>query len=358
MDERRALAHLVLNQGASLAQACRLAGVTRKTGRKWVRRARQAGIESLAELSRRPETCPHKTSDGIERELVELKMRFPCWGAKKLTLLLEREQGLHLPLRTADRILERRGLVQKREAPEPLQRFERERPLDLLQNDFKGMPLSAPYSVLTLLDDSQRFCLAFEPLKDRTGSTVFSFLWEVFGEHGLPLEMLMDNGDCWGAWGSLGPTRFEARLMLLGIHPIHGRPRHPQTQGKVERFHGTAKRELGNDLVQPTLEQARAVYQEFRDRYNWVRPHEALGGQVPGQGYAKSPRKRPEKMPEHRIPEGAQTRKVCAEGRISFKGRSLKLGKGLTGEHVVVEQAETGLNISFAGFPLRYSYER
>jgi hypothetical protein len=169
--------------------------------------------------------------------------------------------------------------------------------------------------------------------------------------------MLMDNGDCWGASESKGPTRFEAKLMLLGIRPIHGRPRHPQTQGKVERFHGTAKRELGSELVQADMDKARAVYEEFKNRYNWVRPHEALGGQVPGKGYAKSPRKRPDKMPEHQIPEGAQTRKVDTEGRVWFKGQSLKIAKGLAGEYVVFKPEDQGLRICYAGFPLCYAHE-
>lgn len=276
MDERRRMV-LRVEQGSSLSAACREFGVTRVTGRKWVRRAGAVGVDKMVELSRAPRRIANRTPAGIEQALLACRQRHTeDWGAKKLVRLLKQEDGLDLPLRTADRILKRHGCVQVRHpAPEPI-RFERAVPNHLLQMDFKGIPKSTPYCPLTVLDDADRFCLRFVPVPDKTGATVFSVLWDMFGEHGLPLEMLCDNGDCWGSRPSKCPTAFEAKLMLLGIKPIHGRPRHPQTQGKVERFHGTVKRELKARLVQCTLKEAETVFQEFVDRYNWVRPHEAL----------------------------------------------------------------------------------
>ena len=353
MDQRRALAHAVLAEGLSLSAAGRRFGVSRQTARTWANRAREQGIDAMGERSRRPLSVPGRTEAAVELALLGLKERYPAWGAKKLCVLLEREGGPRLAVRTADRILRRHGLVTPRDKPAPPQRFERERAMDLLQADFKGMPRPVPYSPLTVLDDAGRFCLAFEPLRDRTGERVFSFLWELFFEHGLPLEMLMDNGDCWGS-RSRYPTAFEAKLMLLGIRPTHGRPRHPQTQGKVERFHQTAKLELGEALAQPSIELARAAYRLFVDRYNWVRPHEALAGKTPGSLYGPSRRKRPERMPEHQIPEGAISRKVDEQGFISYRGQPLKVGKGLIGQRLVLRPDERGVRPYFAGFALPY----
>ncbi len=358
MDERRRFV-LCVEGGVTLSHACRKFGITRMTGRKWLRRYRELGLEKMAELSRAPKRVANKTPSEMEQALLACKSQKgrESWGAKKLARRLKDDEGLSIPVRTADRILKRHGLVQTRKPAEEPIRFERAESNQLLQIDFKGIPRSAPYFPLTVLDDAHRFCLRFVPVPDKTGSTVFSVLWEMFAQHGLPLEMLCDNGDCWGSRPSKCPTAFEAKLMLLGIKPTHGRPRHPQTQGKVERFHCTVKRELGLQLVQPTLKQAESVYREFVDRYNWVRPHEALGLDTPGSRYKPSPRKRPGRMPEHEIPEGALSRKVDEAGWISLNGVPIKVGKGLIGHRVVIQQDDLGPRIYFAGFPIAFLWE-
>jgi transposase InsO family protein len=358
MELRRRLAGQVLDQGVSLSEACRLAGVTRKTGRKWMERARLSGIDQLCELSRAPHLVVRKTSEQLESNLVALKMEHPEWGPRKLVELLRRDQGLQLPLRTAERILHRRGLtVGKVAQRQELVRFEREECGLLLQMDFKGLPISVPYSLLTVLDDHARYCLALSPVPDKTSVSVRGVLWDLFGTHGLPRQMLMDNGDCWGTGLGPLPTRFEVWLMKLGVQPIHGRPGHPQTQGKVERFHSTVKTELKERLMQPSIEEAKKVVDPFVDRYNWVRPHDALQGQTPGSLYKPFAKKRPNKLPEHIIDQGLLSRKVAAEGFISFRGKEYRLGKGLIGERVVLTETEAGWLASFNGFDLIYLHQ-
>ena len=142
MDERRRMV-LRVEQGSSLSAACREFGVTRVTGRKWVRRAGAVGVDKMVELSRAPRRIANRTPAGIEQALLACRQRHTeDWGAKKLVRLLKQEDGLDLPLRTADRILKRHGCVQVRHpAPEPI-RFERAVPNHLLQMDFKGIPKS------------------------------------------------------------------------------------------------------------------------------------------------------------------------------------------------------------------------
>lgn len=351
MDSRRKLV-LDVERGMSLSAACRLAGVTRKTGRMWVKRAAEDGILGMREVSRAPHFVFGKTPREVEEALLALKFREMSWGAKKLVTLLRRESGIELPVRTADRILKRHGLVAPRVPVGELRRFERESCGALLQMDFKGLPQRAPYALLTVLDDHSRFCLHFAPVPDKTGVSVTAALWDLFGEHGLPDEILTDNGDCWGSPHAKGPTRFEAWLMRLGIRPIHGRPSHPQTQGKIERFHETAKLETPGGVVHASPDAARAACRAFVDKYNWVRPHEALGQDVPGSRYRPWSKRRPEVHPAHQIPDGAVTRKVEDEGVISFKGLRHNISKGLAGERVVLSEGETGWVVSYAQFPL------
>ena len=358
MEGRRKLAYAVLHDGLSLSAACRDYGVTRKTGRLWVARARVVGIDGLVEVSRAPKTSPSRTSVELEDALVALKKRYPEWGPRKLVKIMQRESGLTLPSRTASDVLSRHGLTSPAPAPAPpVIRFERASCGAMLQMDFKGLPKVTPYALLSVLDDYGRYCLHFGPVADKTGVSVSSALWEVFGEHGVPESMLMDNGDCWGAVLSKVPTTFECWLMLLGIKPIHGRTGHPQTQGKVERFHQTAKLEMGNQLVTGTLQEVQAACQSFVQRYNWVRPHDSLGGDVPGSRYATFPKRRPDKLPEHDIPEGAIHRKVHDTGHFCYKGASYQMGRGLSGHRIVIKEDEFGMRTFFQNFPLPYLFE-
>ena len=106
-------------------------------------------------------------------------------------------------------------------------------------------------------------------------------LWDLFGTYGLPDSLLCDNGPAFRAGAGRLPSTLAVRLMRLGVALTNGRPYHPQTQGKVERFHGTLQRELGPALRQPTREEAARVYASFRNRYNWERPHEAISLRMP-----------------------------------------------------------------------------
>jgi transposase InsO family protein len=356
MDQRRKLALEVIEHGVSLSEACRRAGVTRKTGRKWVVRARESGLAELCELSRAPRRMPVRTDAAIEQALLAKKQAHPKWGPRKLVVLMEPE-GIKLPVRTAERILARHGLTCSRPETQPPQNFERESCGALLQMDFKGLPKSTPFEILTVLDDHSRFVLGFGPVPDKSGASVKAFLWELFKAHGLPDSMLMDNGDCWGALTSRAPTAFEAWLMKLGIKPIHGRICHPQTQGKVERFHLTAKQELEDKLFGPDIDKTRKDCREFLNVYNWIRPHDSLAMATPGSRYTAFPRERPDVIPEPEPQPGDVTRKVRPNACVSFKGRDYKVGRGLIGERVQIREQEFGPRLFFANFPLAYLAE-
>ena len=349
MDQRRRVAERVLCDGLSISSAAREAGISRPTAYLWVKRAREAGIAYVEEKSRAAHVSPNATPAHIVEQLIHGKMERPFWGAKKIVRKLWNEEP-PLCVRTADRILKKHGLVRTRRPQEEMQRFEREACNELWQVDFKGLGEKPwPYHLLSVLDDKSRFCLALLPVPGPDSKSVFGAFWEVFGEYGLPEQILSDNGDCFNSVRSSGgPTPFQAKLWLLGISTTHGRPRHPQTQGKVERFNGTLQLEMGHELIKPSAEAARKVFGRFKEDYNWQRPHEALQMKVPGSIYSPSARKRPDRIPEH-VPSGLGAwRKVHSNGYFSYKSRNYLAGKGLSGEHVEIREEDNGLGLYFA----------
>lgn len=357
MQGRQKLAYCVLHEGVSVAQAAREAGVSRVTAYEWLGRARRDGIAEMQEYSRRPHHSPHVTDKLQEarEQVLQLKAQRPAWGAKKLHAFLWPPVESAAPVcvapvcvRTVDRWLNREGLVVKRAVVGKPRRFERPLCNQLWQLDFKGLEAHWGYRPLSLLDDCSRFCLRLEPVVGRSTEDYWPILWQAFGEYGLPECILCDNGDGFNNTQSLGPTPFQARLWRLGVETMHGRICHPQTQGKVERFHRTLEAEWKEELRQKQVEAARQVWPGIVGDYNWVRPHEALGGRVPGALYVASSRPRPKHLPQAVIAEGAMSRKVDAIGRIRYNGRAYRAGRGLAGEWVELREEEIGLVIFYA----------
>lgn len=343
-QSRQKLAHLVLVEGWGISAAARHMGVSRPTARLWVQRAQTEGIVALQERSHRPHTLRVPTSESIKQQAREIKQQHPSWGAKKIhARLWPIPTVAPVCVRTVDRLLAREGLVKARSTiPPPSGRFERAACNQLWQIDYKGLERCWGYSPLSILDDHSRFCLALSALERRDTESLWGVLWQVFGEYGLPECILCDNGDGFNCLSSQGPTLFQARLWRLGIATSHGRPSHPQTQGKVERFHRTLEEEWREGLRQPTLAAARSAWPLIRQEYNWQRPHEALGQRVPGVVYESSLRSRPPVLPAVVYSVGAIKRKVDCCGKFSYRNKSYRAGQGLAGEWVEIREEISG----------------
>ena len=149
---------------------------------------------------------------------------------------------------------------------------------------------------LTILDDHSRFSLQIAP-RLSTENVVIPTFEQVFRTYGLPDAILSDNGAQFAGFKH-GYTRFEKWLMDLDILPVHGRVRHPQTQGKIERFHRTMKNELLKHTTFADIEDAHRQFDCWRNKYNHLRPHEALGMKCPGDVYLPSLRPLPDKVPK------------------------------------------------------------
>jgi transposase InsO family protein len=244
-------------------------GISRPTGYLWLERYRSGGVASIAERSRRPVSSPTRTAERVEQRILALCGERPDWGARKLAVLLKRE-GILLPAATVHRILLRHGLVRIEDRyRQALKRFEREQLNQLWQMDFKS-PKGWDKAVgpLSVIDDATRYAIALEGTWTTCAEAVQERLTAAFLECGLPDAMLMDHGTPWwntkaaGGWSQL-----TVWLMKQDIQLHFCAIRHPQTQGKVERFHGAlelARRRRG--LPSPELHQN--WLDNFRHEYN------------------------------------------------------------------------------------------
>lgn len=339
MDQREEFVQLATAAGANLSELCRRFGISRNKGYKWLSRYRAEGLAGLADRSRRPHTSPTRTLEPIEAEVLRIRAQSNnAWGGRKIARVLSRDTD-HVPAAsTITEILRRNGKLEQAgsEHPGPYRRFEHEAPNDLWQMDFKGHFAigRGRCHPLTILDDHSRYALGLEACADEQAKTVRQRLATIFRHYGLPLAMLMDNGSPWGDSGGEPYTKLTVWLLRLGIRVIHGRPRHPQTQGKDERFHRSLKAEVlaGQSFVD--LIHCQSAFNRWRPIYNRERPHEALDLAVPAEHYRMSQRAYPEELPVIEYGPGDIVRKADINGRISFKSQIWRIGKAFYGEPV------------------------
>jgi len=296
------------SRGESLSGLCREFEITRPTGYLWLKRFREQGVAGVQERSRRPRQSPRRTAAALEARIVELRRQRPDWGARKLAVLLEQE-GILLPVITVHRVLVRHDLVLDRERRQQATgRFERAQPNQLWQMDFKGQKGSdADIGPLSVIDDHSRYLVALEQTGSTRNEVVRECLQGVFLANGLPDAMLMDHGcPWWSARSASGWTRTMVWLMRQGIRCHFSGIRHPQTQGKVERFHGSLERARSRPGAERWLTQS--WLDDFRREYNELRPHQALGMRTPASLWQPSLRAYDPDPPPWDYGEGAELR--------------------------------------------------
>jgi transposase InsO family protein len=340
MTLRQEFLALADRQAVSFSLLCRRFGISRKTGYKWRRRYREKGVAGLADRSRRPQHSPRRSELAIEEKVLAVRDEYG-WGARKIKACLERDGDGPLAKSTVHSILLRHERVTN--APDKkvgaYQRFEKQRPNQLWQMDFKGhfrLGNQERCHPLTVLDDHSRYSLCLEACRNEQTATVQQRLTAAFRRYGLPEQMLMDNGPPWGNDLSCRFTPLTVWLLRLGIGVTHGRPYHPQTQGKEERFHRSLKVEVLAQRVFSDFEHMQARFDEWRDCYNHVRPHEALEMQVPASRYRPSPRSFPERLPPIEYASTDQVRTVQQNGKIYFGRHKFRIAKAFRGHLVAL----------------------
>jgi transposase InsO family protein len=332
-----------------MRELCRRFEVSPPTGYKWLHRAVEAERDPLADRSRRPRSSPRKTPAAVEARVLEARDAHPAWGGRKLSawLCAKGHQGIPSPS-TVTEILRRNGrLAPPEQTTHPWGRFEHPVPNQLWQMDFKGhVPLGQGQGrlhPLTVLDDHSRYCLVLQACANERATTVQEHLIAAFRRYGLPDRLLMDNGSPWGTPSTRALTRFEVWLLQLDVGICHGRPYHPQTQGKEERFHRTLKAELLQGPPYQDVPTAQRAFAAWRAVYNLERPHEACDLKPPVSRYRPSERRYPEALPTVEYGGGFLVRRLTANGELRFHGRRYWLSDALAGHDIGLRETADGV---------------
>ncbi|HUG12215.1 MAG TPA: IS481 family transposase [Opitutaceae bacterium] len=345
--------------GLAFAALCRRFGISRKTGYKWCARFRQGGTAALLDQPHGRGRRRNQTTKSVERVVVTLRRRYPTWGPRKLQRKLELLGHEALPaVSTFARILRRHGCVAPADsrARQSCQRFSRAQPNELWQMDFKGhfaLQRGGRCHPLTVLDDCSRYLVGLHACADEQTLTVQQRLERIFTIYGLPESILCDNGPPWGGGGP-EHSQLSVWLLRLGVRVLHGRPHHPQTQGKDERFHRTLKADLLARHDWRDIAQAQRRFVAYRRLYNNERPHEAIDLQVPASRYRPSSRSLPSRLPIAQYESGVPVRPVKAKGEITFRDRFFYIGQAFTGLQVALRATATDgiFRVCYAAFTL------
>lgn len=335
MSTKQEFVELALKEDANRRALCRRFGITPKAGYALLKRFSAEGPAAFTERSRRPAHSPLQTPEVVQALVLALRREHPAWGARKICRRLLDLGHADIPATsTITDILRRNGLIQPEAsaASQPWQRFEHEQPNALWQLDFKGHFETAAgrCNPLTLLDDHSRFNLAIDACKRTDGATVKAQLERVFTRYGLPARINSDNGAPWGSPSAPGHlSALDIWFIRLGLRVSHSAPYHPQTNGKLERFHRSLKAEVLNGRTFDDLQQAQAALDRWRAVYNYQRPHEGIAMQTPSQRYCMSSRAMPAALPPIEYGEFDQVITVGWNGSTVFKGHKLRLSSAL-----------------------------
>jgi transposase InsO family protein len=359
MSKNRVIVEAVL-AGQSHGSVARQYGISTVWVGKLVARWRAGGWDAVERQSTRPRSNPNATRDHTVARIVALRQELTAAGldAGPVTIAthLERE-GRSVPsVATIWRILNRAGLV----TPEPRKRpkrsylrFEADLPNECWQSDFTHWALAdgTDTEILTWLDDHARYAISLSAHAPVTGDIVVDAFRAAVDIHGIPASTLTDNGLVFTTRFLHGPNGFERELVILGVTQKNGKPNHPQTQGKVERFQQTLKKWLRAQPPAQTLRELQAQLDAFTDIYNTERPHRSLGKRTPADVYAARAKATPTGSDSHwRIRHDKVT-----SGRITLRhgGRLHHIGLGYEHNgstvrilvhdlHVTVIHADTG----------------
>ena len=342
-DQRREFAQAAM-YCKNFSALCREFGITRRTGLKW--KERYTACQPLTDRSRKPHTTPTRTPEEVELLILAVRAENPGWGAKTIHRVLERRGCQNLPcVKTVNNILHRYGCISPEESQKrrAYSSVEKERCNVRWQTDFKGefrMKDNNYCYPLTILDDHSRYSLRIAP-RLSTANVVIPVFTEVFQQYGMPDSILSDNGAQFAGFRK-GYTQFEKWLIDLDILPIHGRIKHPQTQGKIERFHRTMKHELLNHTEIADIEDAQTKFRLWQDKYNNLRPHEALGMKTPGEVYEPSQRQYESKVKEFEYGGEHHVLKVNSWGYVRFNGWQVYLSETMANQYIEFRTSSDG----------------
>jgi transposase InsO family protein len=316
---------------------CRRREISRQSYYRFKRRYEAEGPEGLEARSRRPCGSPWQIHVDLEVEICGMRKDHPRWGARRIRAELRRS-GVDPPaVSTIHRVLRRNHLVadQPRKRPKALRRFEREVPNDLWQIDATRTHLAdgAEAWVVDALDDHARYLLAARAADGPTEQAAWQAFSAASADYGLPRQLLSDNGLCFTGRLHGFEVAFERKVRSLGVALINSRPKHPETLGKLERFHKTLKEWLADEGPAKDLAHLQELLDRFRAHHNDERPHQGIGDLTPAERYRPGPAPPPtlEELQEPDYPRGAIIRTVWRNGVVTYDRRNIGLGKRWAG---------------------------
>lgn len=363
MVEQRYDAVREVLDGASVKDTATRYGVDRRTLHRWLRRYANEGLAALADRSTKPDRCPHQVAPEVEARIVELRRSHPGWGPRTISSKLRRELEQPPSRSAVYRCLVRHRLIdprKRRRRRDDYKRWERSRSMELWQIDVMGTTLSngMGVSVVTGIDDHSRFCVIAKVVARATARPVCDALLEALNRHGIPEQILTDNGKVFtGRLGRRPATVLFDRICLNnGIRHILTAPYSPTTTGKIERLHKTMRKEFFSDESFETIDDMQVALDRWVVGYNTEREHQSLGDVPPIRRFELA---RPVSLEvidgdvedeEEPAPiKKVVGRRVDRAGRISLLKHRYHVGRHLAGEAVSIESADGLLHISYNG---------
>ena len=344
MDLAGYVINAVLVEGRSVKDVCEAHDISRSWLYELIARYRELGDDRLKLLSRRPRSSPTRVAPAIEDEIVALRKELTDLGvdagAHTIQYHLQqrhRRRRRAVPsVATIWRVLSRRGFVipQPQKRPKSSwRRFAAELPNECWQADTTHWALAdgTDVEILNVIDDHSRLLVASRAFVTAKAADVVETFHQGACELGLPASMLTDNGAIFTAESRRGACAIELELLVLGIDYKHSRPYHPQTCGKVERFHQTLKRWLAKQRRAATVAALQAQLDRFRTYYNTTRPHRALGRRTPATAFAARTKATP-RRPGSTVPAEHRVRRdrIDTGGKVTlrYKSKLVHLGVG------------------------------
>ena len=357
MDMGRYLVEAHLREGRTVADLAAEHGVHRSWIYKLLARHRAEGDAGLAPRSRRPRSSPTRVPTDIENTIVLVRKQLSenghDAGAVTIHYHLQR-QGLEAPSVTSIwRILKRRGFVTPQPKKRPRSsfiRFEADLPNECWQSDMTHWTIAddTHVEIVNFIDDHSRYCIASVAVPVTKATDVAEIFTTAIERHGTPASMLTDNGCIYTAKHRGGKVVMETLTEALGVTYKHSSPYHPQTCGKVERFHQTLKKFLTKQHAAESLAELQGQLDRFVDYYNEQRPHRALGRRTPAEAFNG----RLKAHPPASIPAThfrVRHDKVDKHGSITIRYESrlhhIGMGARHRGQHVVMLIADRDIRI-------------
>lgn len=337
-----------------MTSLCREYGISRPTGYFWVRRHRDAVSTGMANLSRAPHSCPHRTPADVVAAIVKCRNDHPRWGPRKVLVVLTRDRPElldRLPASsTAGDILKAAGLVPTRKCRSRSEHpgsspVVTDIPNDVWYIDFKGefrMRDGVLCYPLTVTDAKTRYLLGCVGSPSTHHEGVQIALQLLFEQVGLPKAIRSDNGNPFCTIAIGGISRLSIWWTKLGILHDRSRPARPQDNGQHERMHRDLKAGTARPPAQNMVSQQES-FDAFRHEFNHVRPHEALDMKTPASVWRPSAREMPATLPEYEYPGHMTVRLVSESGEYKFSGQPIFLSQVLSNERIALEETDDGI---------------